>query len=190
MSTLGKGDFGVAPLHLMRGRKVQEQMILLYAWQAVMAGEDWSLSGVAKEAGCSPSKPALDAMIGDGLISEVSEDERAGQKTSQKYRFNCDFIPERSVPEKVAEKPLKGPRYQGWVFTCIKAWSVRGVQLPYEINNTLKKAVQEKGEEFVVAALERYAKSDEGKFGLKHFAANIEKWAPRQARGNRSFGDV
>ncbi len=64
MTPLAPHDIGVCPTYLMRGLPALQQAVLVWAWQAELAGAKWTVTGIARSSGMTPqsSKRALEEL--------------------------------------------------------------------------------------------------------------------------------
>lgn len=186
MNPLLPSDLGVAPLYLLRGRPAIEQAVLLWAWQAELAGAKWSLASLARAAGTTGATAGktLAALAEEGVVT-------AGDGAGP-YRVNVDFVPERK-PEPVKAKAKKdADPIPVWVFDAMKAWkdATGGSLIVRQVQATLAPLVAEHGKDAVVAGLRRYAEASDPQWNpnVYKFAANPAAWMPVRSAHAPAFG--
>lgn len=186
MNTLLPRDLGVAPLYLLRGRPAIEQAVLLWAWQAELAGAKWSLASLARAAGTTGATAGktLAALAGEGIVT-------AGDGAGP-YRVNVDFVPERK-PEPVKAKAKKdADPIPVWVFDAIREWkeATGGVLMVGQVHKVLAQLVEQYGKEAVVAGFRRYARESDPQWNpnVYKFAANPSQWMPVRSAPAPAFG--
>jgi len=182
MGKLQQGDFGIAPLYLMRGRKAQEQSVILYVFEAEVSGRKWNLSSLGADAGATPStiKKLCEGLVDAGVM-EVRDDKRGGP-----YALMLDCVPDgtpRNTPQKAPGSPSEDQRLPGWVFVAVNRYrEIQGVISPKVMHNALRAAVQFYGSSAVIDGLERYARESDPRFNPSpfKFAAQVTKWVTQQ----------
>ena len=192
MSKLMPGDLIVAPAYLMRGLKPIEQVIVLYVWERVMTGKEWTMTSLATDCGGTVVRARLEALVEGGVLVRTAETGRKNLKPCHEYEVKCEHVPERE-PVKEPVKKAKA-EFPIWVFKACKIWKKHGLIYPQPTFSTLKIAVQDKGELVVLAAFERYAETADKKFNPApwKFVQHIEQYigATPKPSENRSLADL
>jgi hypothetical protein len=185
MKNIHKHDFAVVPLHAAKGMKAQEQTVLFWMWAYALSGTPWTWGELGEVAGTTgaTAQKVVETWVAEGLVFEVPEGERTGNKPSHRYGLACGMVADRPLSQPVA--PTKAVHYEGWVFTAIETWrQFRGIVGPMQVKRDLELAVKVHGSKRVLDALNRYAERADPKFNpsMQHFVRNLEKWADRQER--------
>ena len=193
MSTLNKGDLGVAPLYLMQGRDPKQQIVILYLWNLFLRGEDFTIKRVGELSGVSIKGDVFETLADDGVLERVPEEDQKNAKPSSRYRVVAEFLPERVESERKGTS--QRPAMPLWVFAACGIWKrSQGVLGPRLMHNFLKAAVQIEGVGITLKALERYARLSDKAFNPSpdKFVKNIKKWIVSEddSPKARSFRDL
>jgi len=194
MSHIRQYDIGTAPFFLMRGRKPQQQMALLYLWNFYLWGKEFTYKSASADAGCPISGATLAELVEEGIIEEVPESERKNSKPCHAYRMVTDIVPDR--PEKAPVKPVERPKLPPWVYDACSQWkaAAQGVVGPSRMHSALKEVVDAFGYQRIKEGLVRYGKSTPARFNPSpyKFTATAKQWVHdvRDEPASRSLEDM
>lgn len=193
MKDLPQASIGTAPLWLMRGRKAQEQVVILYVWEAELMRAKWSFASIQRSAGISSASVVCKALCDDGLLKTQDAPHRGP------YTINLGWLPVSTQVEKPADKPaLPEPE---WVKRLRMTWAEQeGFARTNTIAGYFGEAVEIHGIERVAAAMGVYLDDSRGQEkqyrSIKNLAEHLNQWigqAEAQAHpvpGNQSLASL
>ena len=173
MKDLPQASIGTAPLWLMRGRKAQEQVVILYVWEAELMRAKWSFASIQRSAGISSASVVCKALCDDGLLKTQDAPHRGP------YTINLGWLPvhvSEPTPEPAKPKRETPP----WAISLMLTWKeqTNGYIQPSVVEKHLSEAVEEHGLDDIRAALCEYIQRiKEARFrSIKNFAEHLGEY--------------